>query len=84
MVLPFWQAVQSVTEKADQLSSFVWADAVEKDKKDEKDRREQDNELDSNMDEGYELGEPDYKTMHQSKQWTSERMRKIIQKHSEK
>jgi hypothetical protein len=39
-------------------------DAVEKDKKDEKDRREQDNELDSNIDEGYELGELDYKTMY--------------------
>ena len=78
LVLPFWQAVQSVTEKADQLSPFIQADIVEKDKKDEKDRREQDNELDSNIDEGYELGELDYKTMYQSKQWTSKRIRKII------
>src|SRR5450432_4675332 len=36
------------------------------------------------MDEGYETGEPDFKTMHRSKQWTSERIRKIMQKHSEK
>lgn len=28
LVLPFWQAVQSVVEKADQLSPFIWSDAV--------------------------------------------------------
>ena len=84
LVLPFWQAIQSVTEKADQLSPFMWSDAVVKDEKDEKDKKEQDNELDSNIDEGYQSGEPSYKTMHQSKQWTSERIRKIMQKQSEK
>jgi hypothetical protein len=85
LVLPFWQAVQSVTKKADQLSLFIWSGAIEKEKdeKDKKDERERD-ELDSNTDEGYESGEPDYKTMHQSKQWISERIRKIMQKHSEK
>jgi hypothetical protein len=36
------------------------------------------------MDEGYETGEPDFKTMHRSKQWTLERIRKIMQKHSKK
>src|SRR5277367_6555500 len=81
LVLPFWQAVQSVTEKADQLSPFIWADAVAKDKKDEK---EQGDRTEGDVDEGDELGELDFKTMHQSKQWTSERIRKIMQKHSEK
>lgn len=32
--------------------------------------------------DGFE--EPDYKTMHHSKQWTSKRIRKIMQKQSEK
>src|SRR5450432_3275936 len=82
LVLPFWQAIQSVTKKADKLSPFVWADAVEKEEK--KDERERDNRAGSDMDEGYETGEPDFKTMHRSKQWTSERIRKIMQKHSEK
>src|SRR5277367_6410975 len=30
LVLRFWQAIQSVVEKADQLSPFIWSDAVEK------------------------------------------------------
>jgi hypothetical protein len=34
---------------------------VEKEKKDEK---EQDNRVGSNVDEGYEIGELDFKTMH--------------------
>jgi hypothetical protein len=81
-VLPFWQAVQSVTEKADQLSPFIWSDTIEKDGR-EQEKRGQD-ELDRNIDEGYESGGPEYKTIHQSKQWTSERIQKIMQKHSEK
>jgi hypothetical protein len=72
LVLPFWQAVRSVTEKADQLSPFIWSDTIEKDER-EQEKRGQD-ELDRNIDEGYELGGPDYKTIHQSKQWTSERI----------
>jgi len=81
LVLPFWQAIQSVTEQADQLSPFIWSDAIEK--KEEKEK-EKESEVDSSVDEGYELGEPDFKTMHRSKQWTSERIRKIMQKYSEK
>jgi superfamily II DNA helicase RecQ len=81
LVLPFWQAIQSVTEQADQLSPFIWSDAIEK--KEEKEK-EKDSEVDSSVDEGYESGEPDFKTMHRSKQWTSERIRKIMQKYSEK
>jgi hypothetical protein len=75
LVLPFWQAIQSVVEKADKLSLFVWVDVVEKE---EKDKRERDNRVGSDVDEGYEIGEPDFKTMHRSKQWTSERIRKIM------
>ena len=61
MVLLFWQAVQSVTEKADQLSPFIWADVVAKDKKDEK---EQGNRIEGDVDKGDELGELDFKTIH--------------------
>jgi superfamily II DNA helicase RecQ len=77
LVLPFWQAVQSVVENADQLSPFVWSDAVQP-------KEEETNRQGSmDIDEGYESAEPDFKTMHRSKQWTSERLRKIMQKESE-
>lgn len=76
LVLPFWQAVQSVVEKADQLSPFIWSDAVQP--------KDEGEEVDANVDEGYESGEADFKTMNRSKQWTSERIRKIMQKQSEK
>jgi hypothetical protein len=80
LVLPFWQAIKSVTEKADQLSSFMWLDAIDMKEKE----KEKGNEVENNIDEGHELGELDYKTMHQSKQWTSKRIQKIMQKQGEK
>jgi RecQ family ATP-dependent DNA helicase len=81
LVLPFWQSIQSVIEKADKLSPFIWSDAIEKDGKD---GDGQANELDSSRDQGHESEEPNFKAMHRSKQWTSERIRKIMQKYSEK
>jgi hypothetical protein len=81
LVLPFWQAIESVTQQADRLSPFIWSDAVEKK---EEAQKETEGEVDSSRDEGYESAESNYKTMHQSKQWTSERIRKIMQKQSEK
>lgn len=72
LVLPFSQAVQSVIKKADGLSPFLWSDVtVKKEEKSE----------DKDEDEGYETGDPD-STIHHSKEWTSERLRKIMQKHS--
>jgi len=65
LVLPFWQAIESVTQQADQLSPFIWSDAVEKK---EKAKKETEGEMDSGRDEGYESAESNYKTMHQSKQ----------------
>ena len=90
LVLPFWQAIQSVVEKADQLSPFIWSDAVEKEARDRtEDRTEvgdrtEDRTEAGDRTEGDELEELDFKTMYKSKQWTSERMQKIIQKHSKK
>lgn len=75
--------VESVTEQSDQLSPFIWSDAIEA-KESEKNKKEQDGEADGNVDEGYEPGEPDYKMMHRSKQWTSEWIRKIMQGQSDK
>jgi hypothetical protein len=46
--------------------------------KEEKDERERDNRVGSDVDEGYETGELDFKTMHRSKQWTSKQIRKIM------
>ncbi len=63
LVLPFWQAVQSVTEKADKLSPFIWSDAIEKKEK----KKEQEGGIEGDIDEGYESGEPNFKTMHRSK-----------------
>ena len=86
LVLPFWQAVQSVVEKADQLSPFIWADAVEREKtegsrerrvrtessRDGTDRTEgsvdRTDRLEDSVDKTNGLGEPGFKTMHQSKQ----------------
>jgi hypothetical protein len=83
LVLPFWQAVQSVVQKADQLSPFIWSDAVQP--REEKTRKEHNEAVDDiDVDEGYESREADFKTMHRSKQWTSERIRKMMQKQSEK
>ena len=85
LVLPFWQAIESVTKQADQLSPFIWSNAVEKEAKDRtEDRTEARDRTEDRTEEGDELGDPNYKAIHQSKQWTSERIRKIIQKQSEK
>ena len=108
LVLPFWQAVQSVVEQADQLSPFVWSDAVQakeepqeeqQDEQGEEQREEYREEHGEEHREEYreehgeerrkEAGSKEYhqssfKTMHRSKQWTSERIRKIMQKQSEK
>ena len=83
LVLPFWQAVQSVVEKADQLSPFIWSDAVSP-RKEEASKEPGEGVASRDMDEGYKSSQADVKTMHQSKQWTSERLRKIMQKESEK
>ena len=96
-MLPFWQAIEAVTKQADQLSPFIWSEAVEKkeEKKNETggsvdrtDRAESSIDgtdgAESRVSRTDELGEPDFKTMHQSKQWTSERIRKVMQKQSEK
>ena len=64
LVLPFWQAVQSVVEKADQLSPFIWSDAVQP--REHKKAEQPDEE--GNIDLGYETEEPNFKTMHRSKQ----------------
>ena len=77
MVLPFWQAIESVTKQADQLSPFIWSNAV---KKEEEAKKETKGKVDSGRDEGYESADPNYKTMHQSKQWTSKQICKIMQK----
>jgi hypothetical protein len=82
LVLPFWQAVQAVVEKADQLSPFIWSDAVQP--KEDETVEEQNSEEIGDIDSGYESAEPNFKTMHRSKQWTSERIRKILQRESEK
>ena len=79
LVLPFWQAIQSVTEKADQLSPFIWSDAVEKEAGDRtEDRTEVGDGTGDRTEGGDESEEPNFKNMHQSKQWTSKRMRKIM------
>jgi hypothetical protein len=92
LVLPFWQAIQSVVEKADQLSPFIWSDAIEK-KVEKKETKGNDDRTDRTEGSGNRTDrtessmdrmdrtdglEPDFKTMHQSKQWTFERIQKII------
>jgi RecQ family ATP-dependent DNA helicase len=94
LVLPFWQHVQVVVQEADEISPFVWMDAVvgrDKEKKDREDEdeeggRERDSGEGPEVDEGYESGEKefDFKTIHRSKKWTSDRLRGIIQEHSSK
>jgi hypothetical protein len=89
LVLPFWQAIESVTKQADKLSPFIWSDAVKKEAKDRtedrtEDRMEARDRTEDRTEEGDELGEPNYKAVHRSKQWTSKRIRKIMQKQSEK
>ena len=51
----------------DQLSPFIWSDAIDKDGKDGKDGKGQADELESSRDQGHESEEPDFKTMHRSK-----------------
>jgi len=87
LILPFWQAIQSVVEEADQLSPFIWADAVAKKKEENETRgsidRTEDGGDGTDRTEGSRdgtegsvdvtdrtdgLGEPRFKTMHQSKQ----------------
>lgn len=81
-----------MVEKADQLSPFIWADAIAKEKENEtrgsidrtEDSRDRTEGSVGGTDRTDGFGELDFKTIHQSKQWTSERIRKIMQKHSEK
>jgi superfamily II DNA helicase RecQ/uncharacterized C2H2 Zn-finger protein len=84
IVLPFWQRVQIVVQEADEISPFVWSDVVVTP---EEGKKQGDREgIDEDIDEGYESGPPefDFKTIHKSKKWTSERLRKILQEHSKK
>ena len=81
LVLLFWQAIELVTQQADRLSLFIWSDVVEKK---EEAQKETEGEVDSSRDEGYKSAEFNYKTMYQSKQQTSKRICKIMQKQSEK
>jgi hypothetical protein len=48
------------------------------------DRTEVRDRTDDRTEEGDELGGLNYKAIHRSKQWTSKRIRKIMQKQSEK
>jgi superfamily II DNA helicase RecQ len=79
LVLPFWQQVQGVVQDADEISPFVWSDVVVTPDQEKK-------KGDQDIDEGDESGprEFDFKTIHKSKKWTSERLRKILQEHSKK
>jgi superfamily II DNA helicase RecQ len=83
IVLPFWQQVQIVVREADEISPFVWSDVVVTP---DQDKKKDEDEGDPDVDEGYESGSPefDFKTIHKSKKWTSERLRKILQEHSQK
>lgn len=89
VVLPFWQQVQIVVQEADEISPFVWSDVVVTPDPDPKQGSEEEGEEDAHdrredIDEGYESGPPefDFKTIHKSKKWTSERLRRILQEHS--
>lgn len=73
--------MESATKQADQLSPFIWSDAVETSKSKEK---KSNDEIEGNVDQGDELGGPDYKAIHYSRRWTSERIWKIMQEQSEK
>jgi RecQ family ATP-dependent DNA helicase len=91
LVLPFWQHVQLAVREADEISPFVWADVVVTPDQKESGQREdgeqeEDREQEGDIDEGYESGEKefDFRTMHKSKDWTSDRMRKILQTLSKK
>src|SRR5579871_5388150 len=60
LVLLFWQAIQSVVEKADQLSLFIWSDVVEKEARDgTEDRIEDRMEIGDRTEDGTEDGTED-------------------------
>jgi len=81
-VLPFWQAIEAVTKQADQLSPFIWSKAVKKKEEDKKNKArvsvdrtdrakssmDRTDRTKSRINRTDELGEPDFKAMHQSKQ----------------
>ena len=56
-MLPFWQAIESVTKQVDKLSPFIWSNAV---KASESKEKKSEYEIDSEVGEGDELGEPNY------------------------
>ena len=65
LVLPFWQAIESVTKQADQLSLFIWSNAVKKEAKDRtEDRTEARDRMEDRTEEGDELGDLNYKAIH--------------------
>jgi hypothetical protein len=95
LVLPFWQQVQVTIHEADEISPFLWPDNVigRDDEAKNKKRHQEDEGVvvepgedpppDQSEDEGYESSkEFDFKTMYRSKNWTSDRLRRIIQEHS--
>lgn len=85
LIQPFWEQIQVLEKKADQVSNFLWVDEVAS-------RKEQAPEDVGGEDEGYETGheataEPDqidFSKDHKSKKWSSDKMRRVITEHSKR
>src|SRR6187402_3553284 len=94
LVLPFWESIQVVVDGAVELSAFVWGGAKRGDEEEEEKGEREEEEREAEMrpaDPGADVPDPDSgagdvesSVCRPKKQWTSERMRRIIQRESMK
>lgn len=91
LVLPFWQQVQGILKGADERSAFLWADEIVKSregegKEEERERRSKERE-DGKVKADREVSEAEaegFKDWLDERKWTSDRVRRIMQQHSER
>jgi superfamily II DNA helicase RecQ len=94
IVLPFWESIQVVVDGVVELSPFVWGDAAKEEEEEEEEEGEGEGEGEERGEETASASKPDTRTPVPGKEteavcrpktrWTSERMRRIIQRESEK
>ena len=84
LVLPFWESIEMMTDRVTELSPFVWGDGkMEDEEKKRAEKDKPDNSADSHSEnDSIQEDEENQALKRSRKAWTSERLRKIIQRES--
>lgn len=100
LALPFWQQVQGIVKDADNRSPFLWSDEVvsraggegETERRERQRKEQEEREWSEGAGQGREQGEGEedmtetagFKDWIKERKWTSDRARRIMQRHSER